>query len=144
MQESQDKSKHDETSKKVDDLRTVRNEPTTKKDNVESAMMCWESTESLVEKEHREEPEKVANKLVETTEKQKQEEEHVKPTLNTGNQLKISIEEFSWEREDKGSTLGTEEPEQQEIVYITNLEDGLQKDGTTLYNEEGPNEKSLL
>ena len=37
--------------------------------------------------------------------------------------------------------MGTEEPEQQEIVYITNLEDGLRKDGTTLYDEEGPNEK---
>ena len=34
-----------------------------------------------------------------------------------------------------------EEPEQQEIVYITNLEDGLRKDGTTLYDEEGPNQK---
>ena len=49
----------------------------------------------------------------------------MKPTLNTGNQLKISIEEFSWEREGDGSTLGTEEPEQQEVGYITNLEDGL-------------------
>ena len=37
--------------------------------------------------------------------------------------------------------MGTEEPEQQEIVYITNLEDGLRKDGTTLYDEEGPNKK---
>ena len=37
--------------------------------------------------------------------------------------------------------MGTEEPEQQEIVYITILEDGLGKDGTTLYKEEGPNEK---
>ena len=125
----------------VDELKTIRDESTTKKDNVESAMMCWESAESLAEEELREEPEKVANKLVETTEKQKHEEEHVEPTLNTGNQLKISIEEFSWEREGDGSTLGTEEPEQQEIVYITNLKDGLRKDGTTLYNEEGPNEK---
>ena len=48
-------------------------------------MMCCESTESFVEKEHAEEPEKMANKLVETTEKQKHEEEHVEPTLNTGN-----------------------------------------------------------
>ena len=141
MQESQDKSKHDETNKKVDELRTVRDESTTRKDNVESVMMCWESTESLAEKEHREKPEKVANKLVETTEKQKHEEEHIKPTLNTGNRLKISIEEFSWEREGDRSTLGTEEPEQQEIVYITNLEDGLQKDGATLYDEEGLNKK---
>ena len=46
--------------------------------------------------------------------KPKHEEEHVKPTLNTGNRLKISIEEFSWEREDDGSTLDTEEPEQQQ------------------------------
>ena len=144
MQESQDKSKHDETNKKVAELKTVRDESTTKKDNVESAMMCWESTESLAEKEHREEPEKMANKLVETMEKQKHEEEHVEPTLNTGNRLKISIEEFSWEREGDGSILGTEEPEQQEVVYITNLEDGLRKDGTTMYNEEGPNKKRLL
>ena len=71
MQESQVKSKHDETNKKVDELKTIRDKSTTKKDNVESAMMCWESTESLAEKEHRKEPEKVANKLVETTEKQK-------------------------------------------------------------------------
>ena len=81
MQESQDKSKHDETNKKVDELKAVRDESTTKKDNVESAMMCWESTESLEEKQHREEPEKVANKLVETMGKQKHEEEHVEPTL---------------------------------------------------------------
>ena len=141
MQETHDKSKHDETNKKAAKLKTVRNKSTTKKDNVESAMMCWESTESFVEKEHREEPEKMTNILVETTEKQKHEEEHVEPTLNTGNQLKISIEEFSWEREGDGPTLGGEEPEQQQIVYITNLEDGLRKDGTTMYEEEVPNEK---
>ena len=125
MQESQDKSKHDETNKKVAELKTMRDEFTTKKDNVDSAMMCWESTESLVEKEYREEPEKMANKLIKTTEKQKHKEEHVEPTLNTGNRLKISIKEFSWEREGDGSTLGTEEPEQQEVVYITKLEDVL-------------------
>ena len=142
MQESQDKSKHDETNKKVTELKTVRDESTTKKDNIELAMMCWESTESFVEKEHREEPEKMANKLIETTEKQKHEEEHVEPTLNTGNRLKISIEEFSWERECDGPTLGAEEPEQQQLVYITNLEDGLQKNGTTLYEEKDPNEKA--
>ena len=146
MQESQDQSKHDETDKKVAELKTVRDESTIKKDNVESAMMCWESTENFAEEELRREPEKVANKLVETTEKQKHEEEHVEPTLDTSNRLKISIEEFSWEKEGNGSTLGTEEPEQQQIVYITNLEDslqkdGLRKDGTTLYNEKGPNEK---
>ena len=40
MQESQDRSKHDETNKKGAKLKTVRNEYTTKNDNVESAMMC--------------------------------------------------------------------------------------------------------
>ena len=35
----------------------------------------------------------------------------------------------------------TEETEQQQAVYITNLERGLQKDGTKLYDEESPNEK---
>ena len=141
MQESQDKSKHDEINKKVTKLKTVRDESTTKKDNVESAMMCWESAESFMEKEHCEEPEKMTNKLVKTTEKQKHEEEHVEPTLNTGNQLKVLIEEFSWEREGDGSTLRIEEPEQQEVVYITNLEDGLRKDGTALYDEKGPKRK---
>ena len=144
MQESQDKLKHDETDKKVAELKTVRDESSIKKDNVESAMMCWESTESFAEEELRKEPEKVANKLVETTEKQKHEEEHVVPTLDTSNRLKISIKEYSWEKEGDGSTLGMEEPEPQQIVYITNLEDGLRKDGTTLYDEKGPNKKSLL
>ena len=76
MQESQDKSKHEEINKKGAELKTVRDESTTKKDNVESAMMCWESTENLAEEEPRGEPEKVVNKLVEMTEKQKHEEEH--------------------------------------------------------------------
>ena len=34
-----------------------------------------------------------------------------------------------------------EEPEQQQLVYIMNLKNGLQKDGMTLYDEECPNEK---
>ena len=144
MQESQDKSKHNKTDKKVAELKTVRDKSMIKKDNVESAMMCLKSTESFAEEELCEEPEKVANKLFEMTEKQKHEEEHVKPTLDTSNRLKISIEEFSWEKEGDGSTLGMEEPEQQQIMYITNLEDGLRKDGTTLYDEKGPNKKSLL
>ena len=112
-------------SKKVAKLKTVRDKSTTKKDNVESEMMCWECTESFVEKEHREEPEKMTNKPVETTEKQKHEEEHVEPTLNTGHRLKISMEQLSRERAGDRPTSGAEEPEQQQIVYITNLEDGL-------------------
>ena len=58
-----------------------------------------------------------------------------------GNRLKLSIEEFSWETEDDGSTLDTQETEQQQLVYITNLEDDLPKNGTRLYEEEGPKDK---
>ena len=144
MQESQDRSKHDKTDRKVDEFKTVRDDPTIKKDNVESAMMCWEPAENLEEEEPRDELEKVANKLVETTEKQKHEEEHVGPTLVTGNRLKISIEEFSWEKEDDESTLETEEHESGQLVYITNLENGLQMNGTELNDEAGPDEKNLL
>ena len=143
-QDCQDKPKHDGMDKMEVESKTMRSESTTKKEKVEPAMMCWESTENFMEEEPHEEPEKVAKKCVEKTEMQKHEEEHVGPTLDTGSRPKILIEEFSWEREDGGSTLETEEPEQQEIVYITNLEDGLRKNSTELYDEEGPNEKSLL
>ena len=141
MLESQDRSKHDETDRKLEEFMTVRGDPTTKKDNVESAMMCWEPIENLEEEEPRDGQEEKANMLVETTEKQKHEEEHVGPTLVTGNRLKISIEEFSWEKEDDESTVETEEPESGQLVYITNLENGLQMDGTKLNDEIGPNEK---
>ena len=141
MQESQDRSKHDKMDRKLDEFTTERDDPTIKKYNVESAMMCWEPTENLEEEEPRDEQEKVTNMIVETMEKQKHEEEHVGPTLATGNRLKISIEEFSWEKEDDESTFETEEPESGQLVYITNLENGLQMDGTELNDEIGPNEK---
>ena len=141
MQESQDRSKHDETDRKLEEFTTVRDNPTTKKGNVESAMMCWEPIENLEEEESHDEQEEKANMLVETTGKQKHEEEHVRPTLVTGNRLNTSIEEFSWEKEDDESTFETEEPESGQLVYITNLENGLQMDGNELNDEIGPNEK---
>ena len=143
-QESQDKWKHDTMDKMEAELKTIRSKSTTKNEKVESAMMCWESMSNFMEEEPHKEPEKVAKKPVKKTEKPKHEEEHIRPTLNTGTRLKNLIEEFSWEREDDGSTLETEEPEQQHVVYITNLENGLRKDGTKFYDEEGPDEKSLL
>ena len=142
-QEIQDKSKHDETDKIAVELINVKSKSTTKKNNVESAMMCWESTSNFSEEDPHEEPEKVVKKPVEKM-KKKHGEEHVGPTLDTSSRLKISIKEFGREREDNRSTVETEELKQQEIVYITNLEDGLQKNGTKLYDEEGLNEKSLL
>ena len=107
-------------------------------------MMCWELTSNFSKEETHEEPEKVAKKPVEKTEKQKHEEEHVGHTLDTGSQLKISIKEFSWEREADASTLETEKPDQQQVVYITNLEDGLQNYGTKLYDEKDPNGKKRV
>ena len=124
-QESQDKSKHDGTNKMEVELETMNSESMTKKEIVESAMMCWEPTSNLSEEEPPKEPEKVTKKPVKKMEKQKHGEEHVGPTLDTSNRLNISIKEFSWEREADGSTLETEEYDQQQIVYITNLEDGL-------------------
>ena len=114
------------------ELKTMRSESTTKKGKVKYAMMCWEPTSNFSKEESHEEPEKVVKKPAKKMEKQKHEEKHVGPTLDTGSRLKISIEEFSWERENDGSTLETEEPEQLQIVYIMNLEDGLPKNGTKL------------
>ena len=65
-------------------LKTVKSDSTTKNNKVESAMMCWELTSGFSKEETHEEPEKVAKKPVEKTEKQKHEEEHVGPTLDTG------------------------------------------------------------
>ena len=140
-QESQDKMKSDATNRMEDEIRTMKSKSTTKNEEVETVMMCWEAMNDLLEKEPRKEQDKEEKKPVEKMEKSKHEEEHVEPTPNTGNQLIISIKEFSWEREDDGSTLDTQEIEQHQLVYITNLKNGLQKDSTKLYDEEGPNSK---
>ena len=140
-QESQDKMKPDAMDRTGDESRTKKSKSTTKNEEVKVTMMCWEAMNNFPEEEPHKEPEKVEKKPVKEMEKPKHEEEHVEPTLNIGNRLKISTEEFSWEREDDGSTLDTEEPEQQQLVYITNLENRLQKDGMKLYDEEGPNDK---
>ena len=87
-QESQDKSKHDAVDKMEDKLRTRKSNSMTKIEEVEAAMMCWESTRNFMEVEPHEKQEKVVKKLVKKTEKLKHEEEYVEPTLNTGSQLK--------------------------------------------------------
>ena len=46
-QESQDKSKNDGMDKMEVELKTVRKEFMTKKEKVESAMMCWEPTSNF-------------------------------------------------------------------------------------------------
>ena len=143
-QECWDKSKHDGTDKMETELKTVESDSTTKNDKVESAMMCWEPTSNLSGEKPHKEPEKVMMKPIEKMEKQKHGEEHVGPTLDTSSQLNLLKIEFSWEREADASTLETEEPDQHEVVYITNLEDGLRNYGSKLYNEKTRTEKSLL
>ena len=143
-QESWDKSKHNGTDEMEVKLKTVESDSTTKNDKVESAMMCWEPTSNFSEDKPHEEPEKVMKKPIKKTEKQKHGEEHVRTTLDTSSRLNILIEEFSWEREADTSTLETEEPNQQKIVYIMNLEIGLRNYSTKLYDEKDLNEKSLL
>ena len=142
-QESQDKSKHDAADKMEDELRTRKSNSTIKIEEVKATAMRWESMNNFPEEEPLKEPEKAEKKPIEKMENLKHEEEHVKPTLNKGNRLKNLIKEFSWEREDDGSTLYMEETEQQQVVYITNLESSLRKDGTKLYNEEDQMRKSL-
>ena len=83
-QESWDKSKHDGTNKMEGKLKTMKSNSTTKNGKVESAMMCWELTSDFSKEVTHEEPEKVVKKPVEKTKKQKHEEEHVGPTLDTG------------------------------------------------------------
>ena len=83
-QESWDKSIHNGTDKMEAKLKTMKSDSTTKNGKVESAMMCWELTSDFPKEEARKEPEKVAKKPVEKMEKQKHEEEDVRPTLDTG------------------------------------------------------------
>ena len=140
-QESQDKTESDATNRMEDEIRTKKSRSTTKNGEVETTMMCWEAMNDSPRKEPHEESENEGEKPVETTQKQKDQEEHVEPTLNKDNQLQISIEEFIWEREDDGKTFDMVEKEQQQFVYIMNLKNGLQKDCMKLYDDEGPNDK---
>ena len=68
-----------------DELRTKKSNSMNKNKEVEAAMMCWEATNNFTEEEPHKEPEKVAKKPIKKMEKLKHEEEHVEPTLNTGN-----------------------------------------------------------
>ena len=54
----------------------------------ETMMMCWEDLKDSLGKEPHIELENEGEKPVENTQKPKDEEEHVKPTPNTGNRLK--------------------------------------------------------
>ena len=63
-------------------------------------MMCWENSEGSLGKEPYEETDNQEERADKEMQNLKDEEEHVNSTLHTDNQLKISIEEYSWGMED--------------------------------------------
>ena len=115
----------------------------TETDQTKVVMMCWENSEDSLGKEPYEETDNKEEKSDEGTQKPKDEEGHGDSTLRTGNRLKSSIKEFRSGTEDDTSMLNTQETAQQELVYITNLENDLQNHGTKLNKEKGPKIKSL-
>ena len=84
-QESQDKTKTNANDRMEDENRTNKSKSMTKNQEIETAMMCWEAMNDFLEKEPHKEQKNEEEKPTKKTEKSKHEEEHVEPTLNTGN-----------------------------------------------------------
>ena len=84
-QESQNKMKTDPINRMEDRNRPIKSKPTTKNEEVETAMMCWEAVNDFSHKEPCKGSKNKEEKPVEKTEKSKHEDEHVKPTLNSDN-----------------------------------------------------------
>ena len=139
-QKSQDKMKSKTITRLESKNRPEKDNQAAETEENKTAMMCWENLGDSPGKEHYKETDD-EEKPLEETQKPKDEEEHVNSTLHTGNQLKLSIEGFNWETENDRSMLDTQETAQQQLVYITNLEDDLQKNSTKLNEEEGPKDK---
>ena len=89
-------------------------------------MMCWESLE---DSEQEKRTIKTIGQDEETNnDKEKQDDdkdnnEHVKSTVYTGNQLKIPVEELKLGVDDNASTLATQETLVKNLVYITNIQE---------------------
>ena len=84
-QESQDKMKTNTIARLESKIRPGKGKPTAESEESETAMMCWENWKDSLGKEPHTESENEGEKPVKKTQKPKDEEEHVKPTLNTGN-----------------------------------------------------------
>ena len=87
-QESQDKMKTNTITRKESKNRPGTGKPMAESEENTTAMMCWDNLKDSPGKEPHEESENEGEKPIEKMQKQKDEEEHVEPTLNTGNQLK--------------------------------------------------------
>ena len=113
-------------------------------DRDEVAIMCWENLEGFLAEEPNKETNGQDERPDDEMEKPKYEEaleEHANHTLHIGNQLKISIKEFSSGMEDDASMLTTQETAQQKLMYITNLEKDSQNYSIELNEEEGPKDR---
>ena len=84
-QESQDKMKTNTIARKESKNRPGKGKPMAESEENETMMMCWEDLKDSPGKEPHTESENKGEKPIEMTQKPKDEEEHVEPTLNTGN-----------------------------------------------------------
>ena len=84
-QESRDKMKINTIVRKKGKNRPGEGKSTTENEENETAMMCWEALNDFQKKEPHVELKNEGEKPVKKMQKQKDEEEHVEPTLNTGN-----------------------------------------------------------
>ena len=123
-QERQDKMKSKTIARMESKDRPEKDKLMAEGEENKTVMMCWENLKDSPGKEPHKESDNKGKKPTKKMQQPKDEEEHVDSTLHMWNQLKISIKEFSWETEDNRSTLDTQETEQPQLVYITNLEGG--------------------
>ena len=78
----------------------------------ESAMMCWESlddSEQATKKRKTSGQDAEMNDNKEMQANEMDDEKHIKCTVDTGNQLNISVEELKLGADDDASTLATQE-----------------------------------
>ena len=89
-------------------------------------MMCWENLEdSAQEKQTRQTigQDEDPNDDREKQNDEEADEEHVKSTVLTGNQLKVPVEELKLGVDDDALTLATQETLIKKLVYITNIQE---------------------
>ena len=72
-------------AKKKDKNWPRKGKPAIENEENETVMMCWEALNDCLKKEPHIESENEGEKSTKKTQKQKDEEEHVELTLNTGN-----------------------------------------------------------
>ena len=90
----------------------------------EVVMICWENLDKSQDKNPDKEVSGEDESLDDGEEKQNNGEAHEKYaecTVDTGNQLKISIEDFNSGTDDDASTCASQETSLKRMVYITNI-----------------------